>query len=358
MKRQLSFWGFVVIGALLVFVYPLFRLSHWSSSVEAMALPVAMLVWAGSVVALRLAFTGLYPILRNVMVNWMGVGFVFFSLCTAYELIRILLPTKDHQASLWIIVTGILLCVVSIFIANRFVHRRLEIESNKLIREYHLVQLSDVHIGSRSEQFLARLVKKVNRLKPSVVVITGDLVDTSRVGHSELQSLAQIQAPTLFSVGNHDRYVGLDRLVPILEDLGVRVLRNTTATIGTTDLQFLAIDDAESASHVEKVLPRIESNADCFRVLLYHRPTGFESVVEAGIELMLSGHTHHGQIFPFGWLVRQQFRRHKGLHTLTGDHGDSNLYISPGTGTWGPVMRLGTHNEITSFVLKPSATAS
>lgn len=311
-----------------------------------------------SVFALRVAFSGRYPALLKVMVNWMGVGFILGSLCVVYELVRLVLPVADQTASLWILCFAFLLCLFSIGIANRFVHRKVEIESHKLEREYHLVQISDVHIGSRSAQFLAHLVKRLNLLEPHAVLITGDLVDTSRVGQTELQALAEIKAPTLFSVGNHDRYVGLDRLVPVLETLGVRVLRNTCANIGTTDLQFIAIDDAESVSHVQQTLPHIESDPDRFRVLLYHRPTGFETVVDAGIELMLSGHTHHGQIFPFGWLVKQQFRRYKGLHKLAGDHGDSILYVSPGTGTWGPVMRLGTHNEITSIVLKPIAATT
>lgn len=346
----------MLLGSLLVFVYPLVRLSHWSSSVGAIGWPLALVLWFASVFALRVAFTGRSPLLRVVMVNWLGLGLILCCVCLGYELLRLIVPVNDASASLWIVLLTAVLVAFAIVVANRFRHRRIHIDSSKLNRDYHIVQLSDVHIGSRSPQFLAKLVDHVNELTPDFVVITGDLVDTSRVGEPELRALSDINATTLFSVGNHDRYVGLDRLLPILDRLGVRVLRDRSDDVDSDDLQFIAIDDAESASHVATTLPQIPSSAHRFRILLYHRPDGFETVVDAGIELMLSGHTHHGQIWPFDWLVRQQFARFKGLHQASGAHGLSRLYVSPGTGTWGPTMRLGTHNEITSIHLTPSTT--
>lgn len=355
-KRALLFWGFVVLGSLLVYVYPIVRLSQWSQLFDASGWPFFILFWASTVIALRVAFTGSSPVLREVMVNWMGAGLILACVCLIYEILRLLLPITDLAASRGILTLTTGLVLFAVFVANRFVHRSINIDSNKLDRDYLIVQLSDVHVGSRSPRFLRKLVNQVNKLKADYVVITGDLVDSSRVGHRELQALADIHAPTLFTVGNHDRYVGLDRLIPILEQLGVKVLRNTTHTVDNHDLEFIAIDDAEADNHVADTLPAIAGDAHRFRILLYHRPMGFEAVVDAGIELMLSGHTHHGQIFPFGWLVRQQFSRHKGLHRETGKHGLSQLYVSPGTGTWGPTMRLGTHNEITSIYLKQTGS--
>lgn len=344
-----------MLGSLLVFVYPVARLSHWSAWVNGPGWPLMLTLWLGSVIALRIAFTGRSPVLRSIMVNWLGLGLILCCVCLAYELLRLFLPVTDAIASRWIALVTALLVAFAIMVANRFRHRRIHIDSSKLNRDYHIVQLSDVHIGSRSPRFLEKLVHQVNGLTPDFVVITGDLVDTSRVGKQELLALSNISATTLFCVGNHDRYVGLDRLLPILGELGVRVLRDRTDDVGSDDLQFIAIDDAESASHVATTLPQIPSSAHRFRVLLYHRPDSFETVVDAGIELMLSGHTHHGQIWPFNWLVKQQFNRYRGLHEASGEHGVSRLYVSPGTGTWGPTMRLGTHNEITSIHLTSAA---
>ena len=100
-------------------------------------------------------------------------------------------------------------------------------------------------------------------------------------------------------------------------------------------------------------------------MLLYHRPLGWEAAVEHGVDLMLSGHTHNGQIFPFNLLVKRQFRRISGLYSSkdSGKDGaagrpNAHLYVSPGTGTWGPLMRLGSLNEITCIDVKPARRPS
>lgn len=93
------------------------------------------------------------------------------------------------------------------------------------------------------------------------------------------------------------------------------------------------------------MLPALPQDPSRYQVLLYHRPDGLEAAAAANIDLMLCGHTHNGQIVPFNFLVRRVFPRIVGLHDL----GGTRLYVSPGTGTWGPVMRLGTRSEITVF---------
>ena len=89
-----------------------------------------------------------------------------------------------------------------------------------------------------------------------------------------------------------------------------------------------------------------------FNILLYHRPSGWEDAISHGVDLMLSGHTHNGQIFPFNFLVKQQFARIKGHYQKDNAH----LYVNCGTGTWGPLMRLGSLNEISCFDLLPTSS--
>ncbi|MBT7370546.1 MAG: metallophosphoesterase, partial [Gammaproteobacteria bacterium] len=101
----------------------------------------------------------------------------------------------------------------------------------------------------------------------------------------------------------------------------------------------------DDALQVERVLDRMTLDDESFVVLMYHRPHGFEAAARKGIDLMLSGHTHNGQIFPFHLVVKSAFDRVAGLYEL----GQSRLYVSQGTGTWGPVMRVGTRAEITLF---------
>ena len=99
---------------------------------------------------------------------------------------------------------------------------------------------------------------------------------------------------------------------------------------------------------VQRQLKKIDIEPVGFSLLLYHRPRGLESAAEAGVDLMISGHTHNGQIMPFNLAVRKVFDKVKGMYR----HGKTRLYVSQGTGTWGPVMRVGTLSEITLFEIE------
>jgi predicted MPP superfamily phosphohydrolase len=125
------------------------------------------------------------------------------------------------------------------------------------------------------------------------------------------------------------------------------VIRNGTAL--HEGIQFIGIDDAEPKSHVRRELSRLTPEPDAYRILLYHRPDGAEDAAEWGAHLMLCGHTHNGQIVPFNFIVRRIFPRIRGLYHVDGMH----LYVSPGTGTWGPILRLGSRSEISLFTLGP-----
>ena len=343
------FWVFVLVGAYLVYVYPIIRITEWFGWPEAVNWPTALVIWIAVSYALWLSFNGRLALFKPVLVNWMGIGFIFFSLCAGYELVRVVFQVDDHRAAVWILVVGAVLALFSFIVAQRLVHKHLEIRSPKLGKNYRLVQISDVHIGSRGEEFLKQIVTRINQLSPDYVMITGDLLDTSKVGPNELSALKDITASVFFIIGNHERYAGLDHVIPVLEDLGLSVLRNESVVV--EDIQVIGIDDADDPGHVARMLPTIEMHHTKFRILLYHRPLGWSSATMEGIELMLSGHTHNGQIFPFNWVVKQQFKLIKGLYRDGGSH----LYVSPGTGTWGPVMRLGSRNEITCIDLVAEA---
>jgi hypothetical protein len=207
-------------------------------------------------------------------------------------------------------------------------------------RGTRFVQISDVHVGSRSGRFLRRVVDRVNRLDADYVLITGDLIDFAGISERELASLGELRLPTYFIIGNHERYVDVDEICQRLTNLGVRVLRNESLEVGP--FQLVGIDDAEPRTQVGRMLPYLPALPDRYRILLYHRPDGARDAAEWGAHLMLCGHTHNGQIVPFNFVVRRVFPRICGLYRI----GDLHLYVSPGTGTWGPVLRLGSRCEI------------
>jgi predicted MPP superfamily phosphohydrolase len=346
-RRQL-FRLLLPLICFLLFVYPILRTSTWYYGEFPFTWYQFLLIWAVPTLGVWSGMRWRHLTwLRFVMLQWIGVTFIFFALVLLYEPMQLFL-SDDRPAALAILAAGGILSLYALINAHLLFVKKLTFVSEKLKRPCRLVQISDIHIGSRRGAFLQRLVHKVNALEPDYVLITGDLLDAEHVGRRELLPLQQLAAPAFFITGNHERYVGLDKVIPVLTALGVRTLRNATETL--QDIQLIGIDDVEDPEQVARQLARLETDGSRYRILLYHRPTGWPAAVDRGIELMLCGHTHNGQIVPFNLLVKRQFPYIKGLYREGGSH----LYVSTGTGTWGPVMRLGSVNEITCIDLQPA----
>jgi hypothetical protein len=192
-------------------------------------------------------------------------------------------------------------------------------------------------------------VEKTNALDPDMVVITGDFFDgIGPVNKKTVAPLRNINARTFFVMGNHERYGDLDRIAALMAETGVAMLRNEV--VEYKGVQLVGADYPERENQKDTpYLRELKVKKGLPSVLMYHPPTGIEYAVQAGIDLQVSGHTHNGQLFPFNLLAKLFFPYIKGLYQIDGMY----LYVSPGTGTWGPPMRLGSHNEITLINLVP-----
>jgi predicted MPP superfamily phosphohydrolase len=283
--------------------------------------------------------------LSAISLTWLGICFLAFLLVISFELFHWIIPLDDLTWGL-ILLAGLAGCAIYAWInAQRLTTRPVHIDAPECVSGLRLAQISDVHVGSRSGRFLARVVARVNEAAPDYVLITGDLVDFRDISIDELGSLGTLNAPAYFIIGNHERYVDLEEICERLRSLGIHVIRNQTIRVGP--MQLIGIDDAEPKSQVSKVLNTLQPDPDGYRVLLYHRPDGADDAARWGVQLMLCGHTHNGQIVPFNFLVRRIFPRIKGLYEID----DLRLYVSPGTGTWGPILRLGSRCEISIITL-------
>ena len=230
--------------------------------------------------------------------------------------------------------------------------RRVEVPLEKLgVDEYTIVQLTDVHIGQMlGREFAERVVHQVNELKPDLVVITGDFVD-GRL--SELQPHVEpfrgLRARDgVFAVtGNHEYYWNADLWLEHLRSLGIQILRNEHVTIGNA-FQLAGVDDSSAGEDVPRAVRGRDPSLPL--VLLAHHPRTIARATRAGVDLQLSGHTHGGQLLPLGWLVRLFEPQAAGLAR----HDATWLYVSEGTGYWGPPLRVGTTQEITAITLRRS----
>ena len=239
--------------------------------------------------------------------------------------------------------------------------KNVRVSLRKLPKELsgmRIVQLTDVHIGPMiGREWLAGIVERVNALDPDIVVITGDLVDGSVAAlRDHVAPIAQLKSKrgVYFVTGNHEYYSGVTSWVEHLEQLGVRVLRNEHVTIGEGAASFdlAGVDDHTGGqfdkSHgadVPKALAGRDPNREC--ILLAHQPKEIIEAAKFGVGLQISGHTHGGQVFPATLLVRLQQPFTAGLDRL----GDTQIYVSRGTGYWGPPMRVAAPSEITILEL-------
>jgi hypothetical protein len=279
--------------------------------------------------------------LAAMALTWLGVCFQLFAIMLVFELVNLVVPLPPHSTGLGI-AAFITALAVGGFVNAQLLHvRRVSVPAPAAVAGHTIVQITDVHIGSRSPRLLKRIVARVNALRPDHVVITGDLIDFAGISRLELAPLGEFSASAYFAIGNHERYVDLAAIDERLRALGVIVLRDQAVTSGP--FQFIGIDDVDSAARIPAALSRIDVSPDHYSVLLYHRPDGFDAAADKGIGLMLAGHTHAGQLIPFNLIVKRVYPRLRGLFELNG----SRLYVSPGTGTWGPILRVGSRSEIT-----------
>ena len=245
---------------------------------------------------------------------------------------------------------------------SRLVVKRIDIPLPGLppgLDGFTIAQLSDLHLDLvHGKDWLASVVEKTNALSPDLIAITGDLAEGSVASFAEeVEPLRGLSAPqgTFFVTGNHEYFHDLNGWLELLKELGIRVLRNERVRIGDGEHSFdlAGVDDHDGGRiapghgpDLRKALKNRDPNRAV--VLLAHQPRIMEEASRNGVGLVLSGHTHGGQIWPFSYLVYLQQPYVRGLK----ERGGTKLYLSSGTGFWGPPMRLGTTAEITLITLR------
>ena len=306
---------------------------------------------------------------------WMGAGFWLLLLLFASDASLWLAggvaraadastPAADAPAWRAALVLGVAFAGVAAGLRTvragpRLVRERFEIACwPRALDGFRIVQISDIHIGSiLGRAFAEDLTARVNALAPDLVAVTGDLVDGSAsLLAEEVAPFAGLRARhgVFFVTGNHDHYSGAGSWTRVAREFGMRVLRNERVAIGEpgADFDLVGVDDhhAHLVGDGREDLARALAGRDPARpaVLLAHDPATYATARREAVDLQLSGHTHGGQLWPFVWFVRLATPWVAGRYR----EGRVQLYVSRGTGFWGPPLRLGAPAEITEITIR------
>lgn len=332
---------FLIAALALWLSYPLARILS-ARGWDSLSLPIEWIgaTWIGTTLLLLSAF---------LVADVVTLGGWLFS--SAVPLIRTVVAA-----------VGFSLAIIALLNALRPpVVREYEIAIPGLPKERdgtRLLQLSDLHLGTLlNRRWLEGLTHRVTALHPDLIVIVGDLVD-GNAEHVQLlvPALRMMQAPLgVWAVtGNHEYYAGLERSMRVFDNAGIRLLRDEHRQVAP-GIIIAGVDDltarrggAAVGNAIAKSLAEREPGA---AILLSHSPIDAEIAAENGAGLMLCGHTHHGQIWPFSYLVRTQYPMLGGRYTVRG----MPVIVSRGVGTWGPRMRLWHPGEIVLIHLRSPA---
>jgi len=263
-----------------------------------------------------------------------------------------------HHASPAILAGAVLLTIVGLVQARRPRVVRVTIPIEDLpadLAGLRIVQISDLHVGPTiRRRFVEWVVDATNALAPDLVAVTGDVADGFVPELREhVAPLARLRAPLgrFFVTGNHEYYWDPRGWTRELERLGLSVLSNEHRLLVRGNGRLLLAGVTDLSAGPDPVAAVAGAPDSDVRVLLAHQPRSAYAARDAGFHLQLSGHTHGGQFFPFNLLVRLFQPFVSGLHRLEAMW----LYVSRGTGYWGPPLRLGAPPEITLIELTVAA---
>lgn len=380
-----------IILILVTHLYLYWRSSKvWATGTKSRVLCVLLLLLSGAAIGaghfiLRKLPETSSSIITMGIYTWLGFLGILLPLMFALEIPRLLycllgkiisastgLPLKAHPTLAKVCFT--LALITALVLTGISLHGGLKapevvdvtITSSQMpekLNGMRIVQLTDIHLGAFARKaFVQETVERVNALKPDMVVITGDLFDGNpeeTIPYAEPLKQLRAQHGVYFVTGNHE-FIQADVSVwtEALKKLNVHPLENAHKTIKHNGVSFdlMGVDDW-SASKLKGDrscdLDKAQQGriAKRFSILLAHQPKIIEKAADAGIDLVLCGHTHGGQFWPWSMLVSHMMPYVKGLH----QHNErTQIYVSEGTSGWGPPLRLGSRTEITHLTLKSS----
>ena len=329
----------------LIFIFPFDVLSSWLGKPTSLSevLICTTIVFALCLYYFRSKSTN--KIIKFFVYEGFGIGtvsfFIIIPLCI-FNYFKIIIEYQLVILFFFIQIPAIFYGYVN---SKNLKIKKLSFESTLIKKRIKFIFISDVHIGSNHSSSLTKLVSKINLQDFNFLIIGGDLIDSSAFQIEDLYELKKIDKPIFFVTGNHEYYIqNYQKHLQDLKTIGIRTLNNESIKFQGLNLIGLS-DDITNKSKIDRV-KKLSQN-DLFNLLIVHKPSIWKKVSN-NANLMLSGHTHNGQIFPFNLIVKLKFPEIYGLYKNINNF----LYVSSGAATWGPKIRIGSNNEIVHIELK------
>lgn len=339
-------------------IFVIFALSYTAAKVLDGKITHAIydgMIWIGS---LWFAFM-LYFVISIVLIDFLRLlnwkfNFLPHFITNNYE------EVKKYLLVSVIIITSIII-LIGYLNTRRVVVNSLTIEiprKQSALTELNAVVLSDLHLSViNGEKWLEKIVSKINELNPDIVFIPGDFVD-ERAETLKLEliggSLSKIKATygVFSSTGNHEFINGINGTSRFITENGINLIRDSSQTIENS-FTIVAREDGSKANFtgeqrksLQEIMNSVDKNYPI--ILLDHTPFKLEEAEANAVDLQLSGHTHHGQMFPLNFITKLIYEVSWGYKKK----GNTHYYVSCGVGTWGPPVRLGSESEIVNLRIK------
>lgn len=299
----------------------------------------------------------------NMSSIFVGVSVILLLVTLVSHLVFAFVKTPSWIQGATVLSLSAIVSIYSLWNAAHVQVVPVSVDMPGLHKDMKIMQYTDVHLGHYwGKEDLDRIVDKTIAADVDAVVITGDLFDGRiRLNAETIAPLKRLNCPVYFVSGNHDGYSGARDIKRILTEAGVRVLNNEK--IEQDGLQIVGLDymmpdrNTGDMMHapfggttISEVLPTLHIEKEKPAILLHHNPIGARYAYENGIDLYMAGHTHAGQLFPVNLINPYLFEFNEGMNYYK----TTKVYVSHGSGTFGPPMRLGTRSEITLYTLRAS----
>ncbi len=329
----------------LIFVFPFDVLSTWLGNPTS---PLEVFITTTLVFSLCLYYfrsKSTNKFIKIFVYEGFGIGTVSFFLIIPLIAFEYLNIVSSYKLAIFFFFIQIPTIIYGYINSKKTKIKNFSLNSELIDKSFKFVFISDVHIGSNHPSSLKKIISEIIELDPSFLIIGGDLIDSSSFKIEDLKEFKKLNKPIYFVTGNHEYYIkNSKKHLDDLDSVGIQTLNNESLKINGINLIGLSdnISDKSKISNFEKLFQK-----DLFNLLIVHKPSIWEKVSPKA-NLMLSGHTHNGQIFPFNFIVKLKFPQIYGLYQRMNNY----LYVSSGSATWGPKIRLGSNNEIVQIKLK------